>query len=43
MTKRKLRFEELIKENKQELLKNPKELEKIEQRLDQKHMDRLPS
>lgn len=41
--KKKMRFEELIQENKRELLKDPKELEKIEQRLDKRHMDRLPS
>ncbi|WP_307331410.1 FbpB family small basic protein [Evansella vedderi] len=43
MMKKKMRFEELIQENKRELLKDPKELEKIERRLDKRHMDRLPS
>ncbi|UTR10723.1 MULTISPECIES: FbpB family small basic protein [Evansella] len=41
--KRKVRFNDLIQENKQELLRNQEELERIEQRLDQKHMDRLLS
>ncbi|ADU30406.1 FbpB family small basic protein [Evansella cellulosilytica] len=43
MNKKKMRFDELIRANKQELMKNPKELEKIEERLDKKHMDRLLS
>ncbi|MFA9559695.1 FbpB family small basic protein [Evansella sp. AB-rgal1] len=43
MSKKKIRFEDLIKENKQELMQDPKELERIERRLDKKHMDRLPS
>ncbi|SDZ68185.1 Fur-regulated basic protein B [Evansella caseinilytica] len=41
--KRKLRLDELIQENKAALLEDPKELEKIERRLDKKHMDRLMS
>ena len=43
MSKIKKRMEVLIKENMQDLLKNPKELEVIEQRIDQRHMNRLPS
>ncbi|WP_096435278.1 FbpB family small basic protein [Alteribacter populi] len=38
---RKRRFQDLINENKQELLNDPKELEKIEQRLDKRHQERL--
>ena len=41
--KRKVRFNELMQENKQELLRDPKELERIEEILDQRHVDRLPS
>lgn len=42
MSKGKKRMEELIKDNIQDLLKNPKELEKIEQRIEKRHMNRLP-
>ncbi|MBU9712383.1 FbpB family small basic protein [Evansella tamaricis] len=41
--KKKMRFEDLIQENKQALLKDPKEMERIEQKLDQRHVDQLPS
>lgn len=43
MSRKKKRFEDLIEENKENLLQDPEELEKIEQRLEQKHMDRLLS
>lgn len=35
---RKISFEELVKENKDLLLKDKKELEKIERRLEEKHL-----
>ncbi|WP_084405687.1 FbpB family small basic protein [Alteribacter aurantiacus] len=40
---KKRRFEDLIHENKQALLNDPKEMERIELRLDKKHQDRLDS
>ncbi|WP_096188981.1 FbpB family small basic protein [Evansella halocellulosilytica] len=41
--KKKVRFEELFQENKQALLKDPKEIEKIELKLEKRHVDRLYS
>ncbi|PLT33400.1 FbpB family small basic protein [Bacillus sp. V5-8f] len=38
MKKRKLSFSELIKKNKEELLKDKAELEKIEKRVDEKYV-----
>lgn len=38
---RKISFEELVKENKDMLLKDKKELEKIERRLEEKHLKDL--
>ncbi|WP_081416036.1 FbpB family small basic protein [Peribacillus kribbensis] len=38
--RRKLSFEELIKENKLELMKDAKALERIEQRLESRHLDK---
>lgn len=43
MSRKKKRIEDLIEEIKEDLLKDPEELEKIEERLDRKHMDRLLS
>ncbi|MBU9721369.1 MULTISPECIES: FbpB family small basic protein [Bacillaceae] len=41
--KKKMRFEELIQENKQALLQDPQEMERIEKKLEKKHQSRLPS
>ncbi|MBM7094308.1 MULTISPECIES: FbpB family small basic protein [Alteribacter] len=38
---KKRRFEDLINENKQQLMNDPKEMERIELRLDKRHQDRL--
>lgn len=40
MKKRKRSFEELIKENKKELLLDTKQMERIEERLERKHMQK---
>ncbi|WP_174732777.1 FbpB family small basic protein [Mesobacillus harenae] len=40
MKKKKMAFSELIKKNKQELLNDKTELEKIEKRLDEKYASR---
>ncbi|MBY0099351.1 FbpB family small basic protein [Mesobacillus maritimus] len=37
MKKKKVNFNELVKKNKEELLKDPQELAKIEERLDARH------
>jgi Fur-regulated basic protein B len=37
MKKKKMNFIELIKKNKEELLKDPQQLAKIEERLDERH------
>jgi hypothetical protein len=37
MKKKKFQFEELIRKNKEELLKDKREIEKIEKRLDEKY------
>lgn len=41
MRKRKLTFSELVKKNKEELLKDEEMLERIEERLEKKHYARL--
>lgn len=41
--KRKLSFDELIKQNRQEILKDKKELDKIEERIDKRINDSLSS
>ncbi|WP_280771917.1 FbpB family small basic protein [Salipaludibacillus daqingensis] len=41
--KLKQRYEDLYKQNITSLMKDEKEIEKIEQRIDKKHMDRLGS
>ncbi|PLT29341.1 FbpB family small basic protein [Peribacillus deserti] len=38
--RRKLSFEELVKENKRELLKDDKAMERIEQRLESRHLEK---
>lgn len=38
---KKVSFQELIKENKRELLNNPEAIERIEKRIDDKHYRRL--
>ncbi|RFU68443.1 FbpB family small basic protein [Bacillus sp. V59.32b] len=40
MKKRKRSFEDLVNENKQELLKDAKLMEKIEERLENRHLKR---
>ncbi|MGE7767987.1 FbpB family small basic protein [Peribacillus sp. NPDC096540] len=40
MKKRKRTFEELIKENKRELLMDDKQMERLEERLEKKHMQK---
>ncbi|PYZ98137.1 MULTISPECIES: FbpB family small basic protein [Alteribacter] len=38
---KKRRFEDLISENKRQLMSDPKEMERIELKLDKRHQDRL--
>ncbi|MBM7691389.1 hypothetical protein JOC77_000794 [Peribacillus deserti] len=38
--RRKLSFDELVKENKRELLKDDKAMERIEQRLERRHLEK---
>ena len=40
MKKRKRTFEELLKENKKELLLDIKQMERIEERLEQRHIEK---
>lgn len=41
MRRKKLNFEQLVKQNKQELLNDQKSIQQIELRLEKKHKDRL--